>query len=1656
MTKINKIVMQGFKSFAKRTEILFTDNFNCIIGPNGAGKCVVGDSKVFLADGTTVRIADLIESKININPTKQVDDGFITAGDSTEILCIDTKTLKVRKRNIAAYVKRTSPKELVTITTKSGRTITSTPYHPFFILDGEQMVSIKADQLREGTRIAVPRSLPSPTTVELYSLIDEIKSTDHLYAPFKESYRNLVKQLKKGTYKELSHKIDVPKNAIKGLLDRQAINLAYLVRLMRAAGLSDQQITSEITHCKGKTTEKLCKIPWKNSGKSARVLGYLLAEGRLSNCGQIWFTNGCAEMVSDYTLLVQELFGVHTTVNEYKPGCWDVISYSHPMQVILQKLGMSFNGTKDKKITNLFLRNCSEENATEVLSGLYSGDGYVSNNSIELITKSTELAKSVELLLTRLDILHQSRTVIKSATNSGFTGKYRQITIYGAENHQKFAEKIRLFHPEKQMKVKSLVGKTVNPNVDLVEANRLIKNVAKILNINVKKTKKLFPRLDSYVYNQCIPSRYGINHLLHQLFIPKAASNFDELLALILIGQSDIFWDEIIEIEQEESNEHWVYDLCVEEDHNFVAENIFVHNSNVLDALCFVLGKASAKGLRAEKSSNLIYNGGKAKKQAKEGEVSIYFDNSKKEFPTEDPQVKISRIIMQNGQGKYKINDELRTRQQILDLLAMAKVDPDGYNIILQGDIVRFVEMSTVDRRLVIEDVSGIGIYEDKKQKALKELENVDAKLGEAEIILKERHTYLKELKNDRDQALKYKELNDRIAQNQASYLKIQMNKKEDEQKKFQRDHDTNKQAFEKKQEKVKHNKADIEKRQSETRELTKEVEEKGEKEQIQLQKEIEQIRVDSATAKTRQEVVENEIARISQRREQLNKNLTEVEGKTSELADLKKELEQEKNRIDTEQKTIQQKISTFKEKHNLGETSSIDQQMEKLDKDSEEIQKSLQKLREDQQELIRKKDRTEFQIQTIEGQIAKIKEIEKEHKKELEDIKQKRADFERTLKQLNKVLDEASGAAKSIREAETELFGLKEKREKLSIQQTRVFERKAGSLAVTKILEERKRFGAVHGTVAELGKVKSRYQQALEVAAGPRMNNVVVENDQVAEKCIQYLRQNKLGIATLLPLTKIKGQQALPNIEAMKKQAGVHGLAIELISFEPKYEKVFSYVFGSTLIVEDLATARKIGIGSCRMVTLQGDMVELSGAMQGGFRERRSTTFAEEDVSIDLGKAEAQIAKLETQTAKLRDEQQQNEREIEKLRELKANLEGEMIKAEKSLHIRPEDLQANQQYKEQLESEAQETDKTIKQAGEKIAEETRKLTDLKISRQKLKDKITQLRNPTLLAELTAFEQKQRELSERMANINAETKGIDMQIEEILGRDRENTTRILKEMDKEEKEFKKEQQELKTRITERLRLLKEKEASQEKFYARFKEIYAKRHKLTEEISRLEKENDDTNEKSRKEEYAMNTASLELARVKAELAGMQQEFLQYEAVELDLKKSEADLKKEIKEFEKMRETIGSVNMRALDIYEAVEKEYKSLVEKKERLIKEKEDVVHMMNEIETRKKELFMKNFENINEHFKSIFTMLSAKGDAYLELEDQENPFEQGVQIKVKITGSKFLDIRGLSGGEKTLTALAFIFSIQEYDPASFYILDEVDAALDKHNSEKL
>jgi chromosome segregation protein len=1076
--------------------------------------------------------------------------------------------------------------------------------------------------------------------------------------------------------------------------------------------------------------------------------------------------------------------------------------------------------------------------------------------------------------------------------------------------------------------------------------------------------------------------------------------------------------------------------------------------SNILDALCFVLGRMSSKSMRAERLSHLIYNGGKSKNPASKAEVSIYFDNSKKIFPTQDLTVKITRTVKPSGQSIYKINDERRTRQQVLDLMSAAKINPEGYNVILQGDIVKFVEMSSEERRQIIEEIAGISIYEDKKQKAINELEKVETKLREADILLAERKTHLKELKADRDQALKYRGITDTIKQNKATYLHMQLSNKQKQKNAVEQSIAELKREVSKLQEQI----AGFKKKADEKRELInkigEEIEEKGEREPVRLHKEVEQIRVEVATNTNRIKTCDTEIKKIDERIKQLSSDSAETETKIQSLKEKKSELQNTKQSRLKEKEEIEKGIEQFKKEKKVGDIAEIELQVEKVDKEAEEKQAALQALVEQKQNLLREKDRLELQLQGVDEKISKVLEIEKEKKVQLDNLKQKREEFKKFVLELNKLLNEDAELAARLNSTRKKLAETNEELARLKARHIGSKEKVLGNLAVKKILEQKEVQG-IYGTVSELGSAKSKYATALEAAAGPRLNSIVVKDDQVAAKCIKYLKEKKLGIATFLPLNKIRAKTTAPEIKKLLDATGVHDLAVKLMSFDPKFKNVFSYVFGDTLVVDNIDTARRLGIGKARMVTLDGDLAEVSGAMLGGFRQKKVAAFKEDELTREIRECESKSGELTNLAKLLEQKRAELEEKIADSKRKKAELEAGIIKAERSLHIESGDLDVSKKNKKELSEQIKTANQKLSQLETSITQQNKALAEIKTSKQKLREKISELKSPALLAELNAFEQKKRELTEAMLAVDNEIKSCVTQINDVYIPEQQRILQITKQLEKEQLEFEKEKKQLKKLIQEQKTSLKEAEEKAAKFYVKYKALFSQKEKLNEELQKIEEKAIRKEERIRTTEVKINNASLKNAEVAAELSALQEEFKQYSDVTLLKNVSEEQLKSEISKSERIMAQMGNVNLKALEVYDEVEKQYKALTSKRETLAAEKNDVLKLIQEVDTKKKDLFMNTFNIITENFKMAFQNLSTKGEAYLMLENEQNPFEGGVRIRVKISSNKFMDIRSLSGGEKTLTALAFIFAIQEYEPASFYILDEVDAALDKRNSEK-
>jgi len=745
--------------------------------------------------------------------------------------------------------------------------------------------------------------------------------------------------------------------------------------------------------------------------------------------------------------------------------------------------------------------------------------------------------------------------------------------------------------------------------------------------------------------------------------------------------------------------------------------------SNVLDAICFVLGRTSAKSLRADRLYELIFHGAGSGRSAEYSAVSLYLDNSNKVFPEfEEPEISITRKVNRKGLTDYRLNGRTTTREKILQVLSSARIHPEGHNIVLQGDVTQIIEMNPIERRLIIDEISGIAEYNDKKEKAQRDLEAVDGKLKEAEIIITQRYDIYKKLEEERNAAIKYQNLQKQLTVLKASFL----NKKI--------------QAFTEQLEKI------------DEKFLEKEEQNK------KLTGEIEEIE------------------------EGLEKKETAIRDVADKLIDLSKRVE---------------------------------------------IEKEISEVR---SQLLIKKDRLETDLREIE--------------------------------RLNSLLER--------------LEAFESKKAELTGETPR---------AVQAVL--RLNLRGVHGSVANLISVPEKYQVAVEVAAGPHLNDIVTEDDDVASYCIEYLKRERVGRATFLPLNKIK-PMFFKETELTTKH-GVVGVASKLIKYDSKFMSAMEFVFGNTLVVENIDIARAIGVGKARMTTLDGDLVERSGAMIGGYYIKSHPKFVE---SATKG-------------------------EIERYTALRKQLEEEV---------------------DVLKDDVDDLEKRLKKYA--VAEETKQLIDL----------------------------------------------------------------------------------------EKLRITSERDVD---------ELRDRRRKSQERKVNLEIE--------------LNRLNIEKAKVETELENLKPQLQAYGEIQYLDDKLNA-LEEFVKKTEKELSAIGLVNLRAIDEFEKFKTEFDEYKVKYEKILEEKKAVIGMIEKIEEKRREIFYKCLTEIANEFNAIFVKMIG-GTANLELENPQD-LESGLAIKASPRGKTLLNIDAMSGGEKSLTALAFLFAIQNYKPAPFYILDEVDAALDKENSK--
>ncbi len=1079
--------------------------------------------------------------------------------------------------------------------------------------------------------------------------------------------------------------------------------------------------------------------------------------------------------------------------------------------------------------------------------------------------------------------------------------------------------------------------------------------------------------------------------------------------------------------------------------------------SNISDAICFVLGRSNARTLRAERITDFIYHGGKAGKPKKSCEVSIIFDNSDGKFPVDSDEVKITRIVRMEGSSIYKINDKVKTRQEIISLLSKANINPNGYNIVMQDDITGFITLSPNDKRLIIEEVAGISVYREKKEKAEKELQDVEQRIKDASIILEERRQSLKELETERSDALKYKEIQDEIKALRYNLLRVEKEKKLKQIEKIRQGLESANKAIDEKNKLKEEYKQKTLANKKEISEISQEIENKGEKEQIEINRLLEELRIKKATKNSDLNNYKEQIRNIEAKEEnlevsikELKENLTKLQARKSELDKLLASETQNLNKINTQ-------LDEFRKSLNLESLDDLNKRLSQIDDETESLNTQIQQKREQLQSFIREKDRVAMELENIDAKIAKIDSLKKQHKKEIEEIEELKKQFKNLTFELANLMNEDSMIANKLIKYRRELSELKEQQVKLNIKSLEIKEMINKNRSLKGILDLKSSNPGIFGTIAELGSVDKKYELALSLAAGSRINYVVVDTDETAAFCIKYLKKNKLGAVSFIPLNKIKANSVPESLkEKVLGLPGVIGFAIDLIRFDSRFKKAFEFVFGDTLVVDNIDTARRIGVGTIRMVTLDGDLVERSGVMFGGHisNNKAMPKFSSDDTKQKLDEINRKIDQISNEISSLEQKKDEIREKIDEIRNKKAEIEGEIVKREKSLYIEDSDLEADAKKKEELIKRQNDLEELIAKKQSEINQLLKKIVELKTEKQKIKAQVSQISDPSKMAELRAYEESRESILNRINSLKADLSKIETNLE-VVKRDLEESNKIKQDLDKQKAEFENLIKQASKEIEELDEEIKEKEEVVKKFYSDFKVLFQKRSDLENQNQELENKIYELDAEIKGLNDRLTNLKMKETQLQTEIDNLQRAMDEFGEMEI-INSSESEMNKRLAELVSTVEGMGAINLKAIEVYDEAKKEYEDLQERLEKLNKEREDVLKLISEIEEKRKEIFLKTFEKINQYFQEIFKKLAPKGEAFLELEDPENPFNGGLRLQVRLNKSNFIELRSLSGGEKALTALSFLFALQEYEPSGFYILDEVDAPLDPMNSKEL
>ncbi len=1078
--------------------------------------------------------------------------------------------------------------------------------------------------------------------------------------------------------------------------------------------------------------------------------------------------------------------------------------------------------------------------------------------------------------------------------------------------------------------------------------------------------------------------------------------------------------------------------------------------SNIIDSVLFALGLTSARTLRSEQGVvDLITS------HNKRGEASVKVTFQK----NDEEEFSIRRYIKKgkNGvQSNYYYNDKPTTLTQIHLELEKYNISPNSYNVMMQGDVTEITKCSAVDRRKIIDEIAGTADFDRKISLALEQIQSVEERVSNTNILMNEIDNRIEQLKQEREVALKYKQFKDEKTELET---KIQSAKYYDTKRALELVHQNILLAVKTKKElsqKLKEAESKIEDIKLKYDEVNAQVKAQGENKQLEVKK----------TAEEKKGVLERKKAAALQCEKTTLDNLKAIEGykngievqkqkiteytnaidkKTKELEELNNQLGQKKdelNRIIAEMtglnKTsdehianrakLRKELEELKDKENLlikeqlPKENSYKNNTEKIDSIKDNINKLLntRKIFEDE------KDKLSLQIETLEKETQECKIIQTKTFEELDKTKNQKEDTYYKIQQAQKriaILDANKNAYKSV--------GM-------------------GSGIETVMNAHIK---GVHEPLAQLADIEREYIDAINVAMGARAYSIVVDDQDTAYRAIQILRSQGRDRASFIPLSIIK---KAPTRLALPKEKGVIDFAINLVDFDDKYTDAFYFALGETIVVEDENCAKKLA-GKYRVVTLEGDITEKSGLITGGAKKKNSSFF-DKTQERELEKYRQALFDYENQAKELAIKEKELEKKLDNTRQKYSTALNTLNQAK----IELKNLINNNEKSLSIIQEGEKELCVLKEQNEKLSKELDLIEQKHI---KLNDKLNHTQEELVEVEKLIDEGELKKLKEKTQGVELFIKNLEKAImtkeneiekdeNQIKFQQTQITTRQndIKKLTLDNESLKKEIEQFRADSVEIEKEIEQLNREIEELGKNLVELQQKRDVLQEELLNLKTQKNKTQDdlerlNEQEESYKARRRELEpiLEKIVDEFnqSGINPEKIEKVEISLD------EINSRISKLQKKMDELEPVNMRALSEYDEVLERQNGYREKILTLDNEKNEIKVRMNGYQTLKKDTFLEAYRAINTNFKEVFAQLS-EGEGTLVLENEQDPFSGGLTFAANIRDKKNQKLAAMSGGEKSLTALAFVFAIQKYLPSPFYAFDEVDMHLDGPNVERL